>query len=75
MNTVQYVFPSFDYLKWNYFKSDNYSKGNKGKKSSKNEAKKIKSDNFIMSNREKSNIAIAIMDKLIFWGTKNYFVL
>ena len=44
------------------FKSKNYRKENKGKKkNSKNEAKKIKSDNFTMSNREKS----AILEKLI----------
>ena len=30
-----------------------------------NEAKKINSDNFTKSNREKSNIAIAILEKII----------
>jgi len=30
------------------------------------DAKRIKSDNFTRSNREKSNIAIAILEKLLF---------
>ena len=45
-----------------YFKSDNYRKGNKGEKQRKyykNKAKKVK------SNREKSNIAIVILEKLL----------
>jgi hypothetical protein len=39
----------------------------KQKKYTKNEAKKIKSNNFTMSNREKSNITIAIMEKRAIW--------
>ena len=31
----------------------------------KNDAKRIKSDNFTRSNREESNIAIAILEKLM----------
>ena len=31
----------------------------------KKDAKKIKSDNFTRSNKEKSNIAIAILEKLM----------
>ena len=47
-----------------------------------NKAKKIKSDNFAMGNRGKSNIDIAILKKIIigwyqiilhFWGTNNIF--
>ena len=39
----------------------------------KKDAKMIKSDNFTRSNREKSNIAIAILEKLPFLkGNKNY---
>ena len=48
--------------------SDNFRKRNKAKKQrncSKNEAKKIKRNSFIRSNGEKSNIAIAILDKRI----------
>ena len=40
--------------------------GNKGKKQriyTKNEAKKNKSDNFTRSNRGKSNIAIAMLER------------
>ena len=42
------------------WKSDNYKMGNNRKKQRNyyNEGKTIKSDNFIRSNREKSNIAI-----------------
>ena len=36
---------------------------NQEKKQRTNETKKIKSDNFTRSNREKSNIAIAIFEK------------
>ena len=40
----------------------------------KNWSKNIKSDNLMGSNREKSNIAIAILEKLtILKGNKNYF--
>ena len=40
----------------------------------KKDAKVIKSDNFTRSNREMSNIAIAILVKLPFLkGNKNYF--
>ena len=35
------------------------------KTETKNEAKKIRSNNFTKHNREKSNIAIAILEKLI----------
>ena len=47
-----------------------------------NEAKKIKSDNFTKSNKEKSNIAIALLKKIMlgwhhhfsnFGGTNNIF--
>jgi hypothetical protein len=38
------------------------------------DAKRIKIDNFTRSNREKSNIAIAILEKLSFLkGNNNYF--
>ena len=39
----------------------------------KNEAKKIKSNNLTWSNREKSNIAIAMLEKLIIVQHHNYF--
>ena len=40
----------------------------------KNWSKEIKSDNLMGSNREKSNIAIAILEKLSFLeGNKIYF--
>ena len=40
----------------------------------KNDAKRIKSDNFTWSNRDKSNIAIAILEiRMIGWH-HNYFV-
>ena len=48
------------------WKSDNFRERKQGKKQrtdSTNEAKKRKSDNFTRGNREKSNIAIAILDK------------
>ena len=38
------------------------------------EPKRIKSDNFTRSNSEKSNIAIAIFEKLIIGWQHNYFV-
>ena len=60
--------------KWNLIsiafqseKSKDYKK-NKGMKQrnyTKKEAKKIKSENFTSSNRKKSNIAIAIFEKLV----------
>ena len=37
-------------------------------------AKKIKSDNFTRCNKEKSNIAIAILEKVIIEWHHNYFV-
>ena len=40
----------------------------------KKDAKKIKSDNFTWSNREKSNIAIAILEKWMFGLYHDYFV-
>ena len=49
---------------------------NKGKKQinhTKSEAKKIRSDIFTRSNREKSSIAIAILEKFIIYY--NHFVL
>ena len=51
----------------NSLKSDNGKKGNIRKKKRnyiKNEAKKIKINNVTRNNREKSNIAIAIMGKI-----------
>ena len=36
-------------------------------------AKRIKSDNFTRSNREKSNIAIAILEKLMIGWHHNFF--
>ena len=36
--------------------------------------KGIKSDNFTRSNRKKSNIAIAILEKLMIGWQLNYFV-
>jgi hypothetical protein len=38
------------------------------------DAKRIKSDNFTRSNREKSNIVIAILEKLMIGWHHNYFV-
>ena len=40
----------------------------------KKDAKRIKSDNFTWSNREKSNIAIAILEKWMIGWHYNYFV-
>ena len=40
----------------------------------KKDAKRIKSDNFTRSKREKSNIAIAILKKLMIGWQHNYFV-
>ena len=40
----------------------------------KNDAKRIKSDNFTRSNREKSNIAITILEILMIGWHHNYFV-
>ena len=40
----------------------------------KKDAKRIKSDNFTRSNREKSNIAIAILEKRMIRWQHNYFV-
>ena len=40
----------------------------------KKDAKRIKSDNFTKSNREKSNIAIAILEKLMIGWHHNYFL-
>ena len=57
----------FSYLSSNYcdsWKSNNFRESNHKKKQRTdtiNEAKKIKSDNLAMGNREKFNIAIAIL--------------
>ena len=40
----------------------------------KKEAKKIKSDNFRRSNREKFSIAIAILETLMIGWHHNYFI-
>ena len=51
--------------------------GNSGKKQrnyTKKDAKKIKSDNFTRSIREKSNIDIAILEKWMVRYEHNYFV-
>ena len=40
----------------------------------KKDEKRIKSDNFTRSNREKSNIAIAILEKWMIGWHHNYFV-
>ena len=40
----------------------------------KKDAKRIKSNNFTRSNIEKSNIAIAILEKLMIGWHHNYFV-
>jgi hypothetical protein len=40
----------------------------------KKDAKRIKNDNFTRSNREKSNIAITILEKLMIGWQHNYFV-
>ena len=40
----------------------------------KKDAKRIKSDNFTRNNREITNIAIAILEKLIIGWHHNYFV-
>ena len=53
----------------NSWKNDNYRETNKAKKQrtiTKNEAKKIKNDNFTKSNRERSNIAIAMLENRLF---------
>ena len=46
----------------------------KQKSNTINEAKKINSNNFTRSNREKSNIAIVILEKLMIGWNHNYFV-
>ena len=46
----------------------------KQKTDSKKDAKGIKSDNFTRSNREKSNISIAILEKWMIGWQHNYFV-
>jgi hypothetical protein len=40
----------------------------------KMDAKRINNDNFTRSNREKSNIAIAILEELMIGWHNNYFV-
>ena len=40
----------------------------------KQNAKSMKSDNFTRSNRDKSNVAIAILEKLMIGWHHNYFV-
>ena len=52
------------------FKSDNFRKEASKKKQrteTKKDAKRIKSDNFTRSNRDKSNIDIAILEKMNDW--------
>ena len=59
---------------WN---SDNFRESHQKKKQStdtKKAAKGIKSDNFTRSNREKYNIAIAILKKRMTGWQHNYFV-
>ena len=46
----------------------------KQRTNTKKNAKRIKSDNFIRSNREKSNIANAILEKLMIRWQHNHFV-
>ena len=47
---------------------------NKQRTDSKKETKRIKSDNLTRSYRGKSNISIAILEKLIIGWHNNYFV-
>ena len=46
----------------------------KQKTDTKKDRKRIKNDNFTRSNSEKSNIAIAILEKLMIGWQHNYFV-
>ena len=46
----------------------------KQKTNTKKDAKRIISDNFTRSNKEKFNIAIAILEKLMIGWHYNYFV-
>jgi hypothetical protein len=46
----------------------------KQKTDTKKDTKRIKSDNFTRNNREKSNISIAILKKIIIGWYHNYFV-
>ena len=59
---------AFAFMSYKYrWKSDNNRKSNQKKKQrigTKNEAKKIQSDNFTSSNIEYENIHIAILEKL-----------
>ena len=59
------------------WKSDNFRESNQEKKrrtDTINEAKKIKSNNFTRGGRRKSNIAFAILEKLMIGLQHNYFV-
>ena len=49
------------------FESVNFDNEKMPRTDTKNEANKIKSDNFTRFNREKSNISIAIMEKRTIW--------
>ena len=54
--------------------SEKESSKKKQRTDTKKVAKRIKSDNFTRSNREKSNIAIAKLEKLMIGWHHNYFV-
>ena len=59
------------------WKSDNFRERaikKEAKNCTKKDAKRIKSDNFTRGNREKSNIAITILEKLMIGWQHNYFV-
>ena len=56
------------------WKSDNFRKRAIKNTDTKMDANKIKSDNFTRSNREKPNIAIAILEKLTMGWHHIYFV-
>ena len=59
------------------WKCDNFRDSNQEKKQRTdtiNEVMKIKSDNFTISNTEKSNIAIVILEQLIIEWHHNYFI-
>ena len=57
----------------NSWKSDNFRESDQTRADMKNEAKKIKSDTFTRSHREKSNIATLILERLIIREKYDYF--
>ena len=76
-NLFAIAFKSDNYRYRDSWKSDNFREEaikKKQRNDTKKDAKRIKSDNFTRGNREKSNIAIAILEQLIIGWQHNYFV-